>query len=248
MKVCKKCGEEKEIEFFGKNKSKKDGIDIYCKECNILKSKNYKQNHEEYYKEYYKKWIEENKEYKRTKDKEYYTNNKESVRNKVKEYCQKNKEKVSDNSKKYREENKDYYRIYNKKYREENKEKIKNHIRVYRRNKRHNDSFYKLKDSLRHRIYMVLKSKKFSKKSKTEEILGCSFIEFKIYIESKFESWMSWENYGKYNGDFNFGWDIDHIIPLDSANSEYELLKLCRYANLQPLCSYTNRYIKINLI
>jgi hypothetical protein len=55
---------------------------------------------------------------------------------------------------------------------------------------------------------------------------------------------MSWENYGKYNGDFNYGWDIDHKIPLSSVNTEDEIIKLNHYTNLQPLCSYVNRHIK----
>lgn len=59
---------------------------------------------------------------------------------------------------------------------------------------------------------------------------------------------MTWENYGKYNGELNHGWDIDHIIPLDSAETEEELLDLCKFTNLQPLCSYTNRYIKKHYI
>lgn len=84
----------------------------------------------------------------------------------------------------------------------------------------------------------------YSKKSKTHEILGCSYDEFKIHLESQFESWMTWENRGKYNGEFNYGWDIDHIIPLASAKTEEELLKLCHYTNLRPLCSKVNRDIK----
>jgi hypothetical protein len=55
---------------------------------------------------------------------------------------------------------------------------------------------------------------------------------------------MNWDNYGKYNGELDYGWDIDHIIPLSSATTEEELLKLNHFNNLQPLCSYTNRVIK----
>lgn len=76
--------------------------------------------------------------------------------------------------------------------------------------------------------------------------MGCTYLEVKNHLESKFEPWMSWENYGKYNGELNYGWDIDHIIPLSSAKTEEELLKLFHYSNLQPLCSYTNRYVKKN--
>lgn len=55
---------------------------------------------------------------------------------------------------------------------------------------------------------------------------------------------MNWENRGLYNGDFDYGWDIDHIIPLSSANNEEDVIKLNHYKNLQPLCSKTNRDIK----
>ena len=55
--------------------------------------------------------------------------------------------------------------------------------------------------------------------SRTEDILECSFEEFKLYLESKFEPWMNWSNYGVYDGLLNSGWDIDHIIPLSSANN-----------------------------
>ena len=55
---------------------------------------------------------------------------------------------------------------------------------------------------------------------------------------------MNWDNYGLYNGELNYGWDLDHIVPLSSALSENELLDLNHYKNIRPLCSYTNRYIK----
>lgn len=55
---------------------------------------------------------------------------------------------------------------------------------------------------------------------------------------------MNWDNYGKYNGTINFGWDIDHIIPLCNAKTEEDVIRLNHYTNLQPLCSKVNRDIK----
>ena len=57
---------------------------------------------------------------------------------------------------------------------------------------------------------------------------------------------MTWENHGIYNGEINYGWDIDHIIPISFAKSEEDMLKLNHYTNLQPLCSKNNRDIKKN--
>ena len=58
---------------------------------------------------------------------------------------------------------------------------------------------------------------------------------------------MNWDNYGNPSDGLiepNKTWDIDHIIPVSSAKNEQELLELNHYTNLQPLCSYHNRYIK----
>jgi hypothetical protein len=93
----------------------------------------------------------------------------------------------------------------------------------------------------------MLKNKGVKKKLKTHETLGCTYEYFKSRLESLWEPWMSWENYGLYNGELNYGWDIDHIIPISSAKTEEELLKLNHFSNLQPLCSYTNRFIKSNI-
>lgn len=106
------------------------------------------------------------------------------------------------------------------------------------------DILYKLSYNIRSLISISFKLNNYSKKSKTNNILGCSFEEFKKYLESKFEPWMNWDNKGLYNGELNYGWDIDHIIPSSSAKNEEELIKLNHYTNLQPLCSKINRDIK----
>ena len=58
---------------------------------------------------------------------------------------------------------------------------------------------------------------------------------------------MNWNNYGNWNGypkEINTAWDIDHIVPMSTAKTEKDVLKLNHYTNFQPLCSYTNRHIK----
>ena len=108
------------------------------------------------------------------------------------------------------------------------------------------DPTYKLKKRIRTIIGKSFRKNNYGKRSKTFEILGCSFEEIKFYLESKFLPWMNWDNRGLYNGTEGYGWDIDHIIPLSSAQTEEELLKLNHFSNLQPLCSYINRDIKKN--
>ncbi len=42
------------------------------------------------------------------------------------------------------------------------------------------------------------------------------------------------------------GWDIDHVIPTSKAKTIQDVIKINHYTNLQPLCSYINRDVKID--
>ena len=102
----------------------------------------------------------------------------------------------------------------------------------YKKDRKKNDPFFRLKENLRRRLRSALKSKSWRKTTKFYQYIGCTLEEFKLYLEAKFTEGMTWDNYGK--------WHIDHIIPMDSANTEEELIKLCHYTNLQPLWAVDN--------
>ena len=147
-------------------------------------------------------------------------------------------------SKTYRKNNKDNIKITRKYWELINKEKRKESRRNQAKEKRKNDPLFALKSSITRNIRTSITRNGFSKNTNTNSILGCSFEYLKEYLESKFENWMSWENRGKYNGEFNHGWDIDHIIPISKSIDKNEIIKLNHYTNLQPLCSKYNRDIK----
>lgn len=200
-------------------------------------------------KEIQRRYREKHKEEISKKNKEYREKNKKKISEQNKLYKQKNrerdKEKIATQQKRYREKYREKIALKKKKYYKENREKIRKYFREYKKERKEQDKLYFIKEKIRNIIYKSLKHKS-SKKSKTETILGCSFLEFKIYIESKFEPWMNWDNYGLYNGKEKYGWDIDHIISLDSALNDEDVIRLNHYTNLQPLCSYLNRYVKKN--
>ena len=204
----------------------------------------WREENKEYLFEYGKEWREENKEKIINYKKEYYENNKEEISIKNKEYYIENKDRINNNKsyyqKLYKDKNKDRIKIRDKKYRSENRERSNNYIKERLKT----DKLFKLTRSIRSIIKISFRYKGLRKNSKTSIILGCSFKEFKLYIENSFEDWMTWDNYGKYNGEVNYGWDIDHITPLSSALTEDDVIKLNHYTNLQPLCSYINRVIK----
>jgi hypothetical protein len=198
-------------------------ICIKCKEEKELelfvKTKN---SCKECEKEYKRSHREKNKEKLKESAAKYYENNKDSILERVANNYSNNKEKKLE---------------YQKKYASLNKEKISAYKMEYQRNRRLSDPVYKLKYVVGRLIRNSLKCKGLSKNKRSKDILGCSIEFFKVYIEEKFIDSMSWDNYGTY-------WDIDHRIPLSTAVTEEQVLKLNHYTNLQPLDSNTNRNIK----
>jgi len=219
MKKCSKCKNIKEDNSFYSNKYMKSGLSSRCKECQKIAAKLHNDNnpdYKEYIIEYRRKYYNKNNEY-------------------FKEYLKKWNSIHSPSI-----ERQKYIREFNNK----NYKRYKNSRNKYQRNRRKTDPLYKLSKNIRASISVIFSKNNYIKMSRTHQILCCSYEEFKQYLESKMENWMSWNNYGKYNGELNYGWDMDHIIPVSSANSEEELIRLNHYSNFQPLCSYINRNIK----
>ena len=189
---------------------------IEWRKNNSNKVKLHNEKQKEYAKEWKKKDYDENKENRKADRLKYYHDNAEIMRTKQKEYKKNNRPKLAE------------------------------YQRNYYAERRKIDPLFKLRNNIRGLIGLSIKNKGLKKKSKTAEILGCSFGEFKLHLENQFEPWMNWDNYGLYNGTENYGWDIDHIKPSSLAINEEELLKLNHFSNLQPLCSYINRDVKID--
>jgi hypothetical protein len=175
--------------------------------------KNYRNNLEQKI-EYGKQWRLDNKEKLKEYKKENYLKNKEKISQKHKEYYEKNKEKTKEKIKEY---------VKN------NKEKIK--IRINNRKKI--DPLYKLRCNIRILILMSIKKQGYNKQTKTFDILGCTFEDFKQHIERQFLKGMSWDNRSE--------WHLDHIYPVSLAKDEAELIKLNHYTNFQPMWAAENR-------
>lgn len=185
------------------------------------------------------------KEKNRIRQNEWRKANADKVKKSKKDSYIANKAKNLDYAKEYRVKNNIALKEKNKQYCDINKEK---------RNKRDterklNNPLFKLSKNINCLIRSSLRNAGFTKKSRTFQILGCSFEEFKKHIESKFETWMTWDNYGNPKDgilELNKTWDFDHKTPISSVKTEQEIIKLNHYSNYQPLCSFTNRFIKRN--
>lgn len=95
------------------------------------------------------------------------------------------------------------------------------------------DPGYRIRFHLSNRIRDALKGRRKSVFAMT--LLGCSMLDFRIYLESKWEPGMTWENYGS-------DWHIDHIMPcaiFDLTKLEHQ--KRCfHFSNMQPLWAKDN--------
>jgi hypothetical protein len=251
MKKCTKCKIEKEVKEYYSLPSSKDGLQHQCKCCRKQHYKDNKDNVKQYYqdnkdkilklqKERIKERTEEKKDKYREKRRKRYElrtdKQKELIKKRGKEYWKNNKDKLSAGAKQYREKNIKNIKIKAKESREKNRE----NYNKYYRERRKKDFLFKLQGNLRSLTASAFRNKGYTKKTKTQNILGVDWVTVKVNIERQFTKDMNWSNYGE--------WHIDHIIPLASANTEEELKKLCHYSNLQPLWAFDNliKSAKIN--
>jgi hypothetical protein len=118
--------------------------------------------------------------------------------------------------------------------RKSNHKNEKNTFPIHLAIKKYGINNFKLSRNLRTRLKDAIKNNQ--KSGSAVRDLGCTIPELKLYLESKFQSGMSWDNWSK------TGWHIDHIRPLSSFNltNRKEFLQACHYTNLQPLWAEEN--------
>ena len=151
--------------------------------------------------------------------KEYYLKNREQILKYQKEYNLKNPEIKKERDKKYRLKNKEKKKEYDRKNIER--------TRILEKNRYKTDINFRLKKILRNRIRQGLKG--INKSTATMELIGCTINELRKHLESKFEPWMNWKNYGL--------WDIDHIKAMSNFDLRCPVQQhaCCHWSNLQPL-------------
>jgi hypothetical protein len=247
MKECIKCLISKDDDKFIKNGNT-------CKECRSIYRKSYYKENKEKEKLYIKDNLEKRREYYSSPEwkeyrKKYREENKSKLKNQKQEWDKNNIDKINERQRKWRELNKEWRLEYVNEWKKNNKEHVKEYSKNYFNNRRKNDVLFSLAHRISNLIRISIKRNGYTKTSKTMTILGTDYETFKKHLESLWEPWMSWDNYGLYKIDtFNYGWDIDHIIPTSSAKTEEEVLKLNHYTNIKPLCSKVNRDIKKDMI
>ena len=174
-------------------------------------------------KDYMKKYYQEHKAVLQEKQKEYhkrwYSKHKEEKQRKNKIWLENNKEK-----------RKEYIQVYEK----ENHDRILERKLKRRRERKNTDMMYKLKEQSRDMIKKSFRGVLKGKRGKTKEVLGCDLDFFVNYLLETYKNNYSieYDNKEKVH--------IDHIIPLSTAKTEEDVLRLCHYTNLQLLKAKDN--------
>jgi len=226
MKTCIKCS------FFGAHCFFRRATNI-CLVC---------------HKKYTKQHREKNKAVKREYDKQYRITNKEKIQAHQKQHYEKNQEELKLYQQQYREENPEYM----KSWRISNIEEIKEYYNRYSKERKENDINFRLRHNVSASINTLLKRNGSSKNGRSiTQYLLYTIQELKLNIETQFELWMNWKNYGKYNAEIwkdndssTWTWQLDHIIPHSTfkyTSMDCQEFRDCwALSNLRPLSAKQN--------
>lgn len=218
-KVCTKCKIEKDLDLFHNKANGKYGKCCHCM-CCVKKANN--------------EWRKKNKKKISEANRLMRIKNKEKIAECLAKNYQKNKEKRKSASKKryHRVKNSEEFKKKCKEYYEKNKDKI-----IQRQLKKRNSS-PKLK--LSHNISTGIRDslKRGKEGYHWETIVGYTVNDLRKHLESLWEPWMNWANYGNPNGDHSNCWHIDHIKPVSwfdfKTYKDPEFKQCWSLSNLQP--------------
>jgi hypothetical protein len=165
----------------------------------------------------YKNWASRNKDHLKEYRDSYHSARKGARNEASRQWKIRNPEKSKQTTADYRVKNKDQLRIWSREYK---KEKI------------NTDPLFAMRNRVRVLILNKIRSRGYTKRSRTQEILGCDWGFFKSHIERQFLKGMTWENRSE--------WHIDHITPMATAVDEEEVIALNHFTNLRPMWAKDN--------
>lgn len=230
-RVCKKCGIEKGVDCFYQDGRNPALYRPRCKDC----------------------MSEDARERRSRLDSE---ERRAEACLKSQKFREENPEKVQASRKAYYEEHKEEEKQYQRDHYEENRPRGREWARA--NDKRKTDPVAKLRNTVSNLVRLQLKSNGSSKAGKSiTQHLGYSSKELKAHLEAQFESWMTWDNYGRYhaktwndNDPATWTWQLDHITPQSDfhfESMESEAFKECwALENLRPLSAKQNQIDGVN--
>lgn len=263
-KQCTKCGETKPAtkEYFHSLRAAPGGLAYQCKLCTRAENKaNYAKKSAERA-SYAKAYRASNKEIIAVRRAEKYAQNRDAIlaankarrqerielfrararaRSACEEYRQKRREHYAKNRDAFREKAKAYrareevaarHSASSMRYERDNREKVNARRRRRQKQRMETDAVYAARRRISGLIRESVRRLGFTKQSTTGDMIGCDWVFFKDHIERQFLKGMTWDNRSE--------WHIDHIVPIASAKTEEDVIRLNHFTNLRPMWAKDN--------
>ena len=223
---CKKCDNERLKRY--RKRIKEENADAYQRQ--IERGHNYYQGHKELYAQWAKEYADTHKEQYRESQKRYREKYPEKHKERTESWWnQQTPEEQKERRQKYYQAHKEYHREYEREHSAERYQWKKEWLKERRKN----DPDFVFEEKIRGAIYRAFRHNNYYKSEcggmKTTDILGCSYQELKEYLAKTFKA-----NYG-YDYTPSEKVHIDHIVPLSTAQSREDMIRLNHYTNLQLL-------------
>ncbi len=241
MKTCYRCNVDKDISEFHKHKSRKDGLSDVCKICANIDSKMRRRVRISKEKIEILKKVCCTCRLLKSSDKFWKSiDNIDGLRSSCIE-CERGFAATPERqSKKCKSR-----RLWNA----NNAERVKRTANKYRKIKRKTDPKFRLRLNVSNVIRETIRNRPLFN-SQLDRLnkyifdwLPYTSDELRLHIESLWEPWMNWDNYGKFDK-IRDTWQIDHIIPqsklLFESFSDENFHKLWALENLRPLETIAN--------
>lgn len=132
----------------------------------------------------------------------------------------------------YRIANRDRLYAARRQWYQENKESFNAKNYAYQAERIASDPIYAMRRRVSRLIGLKIQNAGYTKRSKTQDILGCDWDSFKRHIERQFLRGMTWDNRSE--------WHLDHIIPASTAVTEEDVIRLNHHTNLRPMWAKDN--------
>ena len=156
-KECKKCGRKLPVEMFVKNKTRKDGLSNWCRECNSVYKAKYRVEHAEEISEAKKRCYNKNKGHYHNKKLEYYYTHREECIKISLDWRNENRDRCNKTHRDFRKNHHELVLQRERNYREIHRELVLNTARKYNWEKVHRYCI----DNTKIENYELAKAEKF---------------------------------------------------------------------------------------
>jgi len=227
-KTCCKCGEVKPTSEFHRDKHSADGLRHRCKWCVSRKNPN---RHgpcdaKRVFQQAVETGVRQCTRCKLTKPlSEFYSGGRRSDCGECCRAMQNEKNKCP--ARKARQKARDERRRQDPDYYRKQAE--------WQRRRAENDPAYRIKTRAKAAVVGGFSRRGWTKRSRTHELLGCSFEEFLSHLVSLAYGGMTVEDI------LSDRVELDHVVPISSAATVEDVERLSHFSNFQPLWKNDNR-------